>query len=602
MARSHSWIFQATPRSRDLVAELRASDSLEWSVSRHGRDLQPGDRVYYWQAGRDAGVYGVGAVRETSTRGPDGKYAVRTVHERALFAPITRAELRDDEELRSLAVLRQPRGTVFPLTAAQDIALGRRAGVAALTLALPAGRLVAGKVRLRPREDAEPAARVAEAWARGDEIVVVTVSASIDDGGDTTPAPEGMRVISVRTRRDGGTMLRVEALPDAVAPPLPDEARAQVAAGRAIIVPPTLPPTLPSSISGQSDPETTPRGPVALPIDDSRGGASRVAEGRGEYGSRAPSMPRAPSEPFAPSTAEVYGGLVLPPEIAPQLVAAINSGRHVVLMGLPGVGKTSLALNLARAAVRAGWCDEPLLATATADWTTFDTIGGLTPGPDGALRFSPGVALRALRDNRWLILDELNRADIDKAFGPLLTVLAGAAVELPTVDATGRPIRVEPAPGPAGLLDDGVTYRAGTDWRIVATMNTLDRAALFAFSLAFARRFAFVLTPPPAPDAALDLVRARAAPGAAALAVLRRALEVTPRPLGPAVLLDAARYIAARGEPAALAEALGLFVLPQLEGLAPTDLILFAGSLAPLLGPDGDRVLRGYIAAFNGEG
>jgi len=133
-------------------------------------------------------------------------------------------------------------------------------------------------------------------------------------------------------------------------------------------------------------------------------------------------------------------------------------------------------------------------------------------------------------------------------------------------------------------------------------MNTLDRAALFAFSLAFARRFAFVLTPPPAPDAALDLVRARAAPGEAALAVLRRALEVTPRPLGPAVLLDAARYIAVRGEPAALAEALGLFVLPQLEGLAPADLILFAGSLAPLLGPDGDRVLRGYIAAFNGEG
>jgi len=564
-------------------------------VSRYGRDLQPGDRVYYWQAGRDAGIYGVGAVREKSSRGPDGRYTVRTVHERPLFAPITRAELRDDEDLRDLAVLRQPRGTVFPLSAVQEVALARRTGAGAVVLALPAGRVVGGKIGLRPREEAAVGARVVEAWARGEEIVVVAVTPGTDGegGGETSLPIEQARVISVRSRRAGAVVLRVEPLPDGPPPWLSDEARAELAAGRGAIALPGPPNPLLAEVgdAGLAPVEADVLSRDVAGVDGAT--LSHVAEGRADY---------APRAPFAPLAVDLYGDLVLPPEVAPQLVAAVDGGRHIVLMGLPGTGKTSLALNLAWAAARAGWCGEPLLATATADWTTFDTIGGLVPGPDGALRFSPGVALRALRDNRWLILDELNRADIDKAFGPLLTVLAGAAVELPTVDAAGRPIRIEPAPGPAGLLDDGVTYRAGTDWRIVATMNTLDRAALFAFSLAFARRFAFVLVPPPAPDAVLELARARAPLDEAAATLLRRVLEVTPRPLGPAVLLDAADYIAARGEPAALAEAVGLFVLPQLEGLAAASLASFAGAVAPLLGPAGDGLLRAYIAAFNGEG
>jgi len=592
--RSHSWIFQATPQSRDLAAELRAGDALSWSVSRHGHDLRPGDRVYYWQAGRDAGIYGVGSVQEVSSRGPDGRYTVRTAHERPLFAPITRAELRADDTLGSLAVLRQPRGTVFPLTTMHDAALAGRAGIGALVIAVSAARIAGDKIQLLPPED-DLAGRVAEARARGDEVVVITVAEGAGAEGMDEAAPRVAlaRVVSVRTRRGGERVLRIARLPDE-APRLPEGVLADIGAGRAVIVP-SAAPLPPRSTHDTLTDTLAPAGADATGGSDwaDRDTAAYVAETRTGYGG---------GRPFAPSAAELYGDLALPPEVAPQLIAAVNGGRHIVLMGIPGTGKTSLALNLARAAARAGLCAEPLLATATADWTTFDTIGGLIPGADGALRFSAGVALRALRDNRWLVLDELNRADIDKAFGPLLTVLAGVAVELPNIDAGGRAIRVEPAPGPAGLRDDGVTYRAGTDWRIVATINTLDRAALFAFSLAFARRFAFILVPPPDPERLLALVRARAPLDDAALAVLRRVLEVTPRPLGPAVLLDAAGYITARADAAAPAEALGLFVLPQLEGLARATLAGFAGALAPLLGPDGDALLRAYIAAFGGEG
>lgn len=562
MARHRAWIFQATPRSRDIAAELGAGDTLSWSVARYGRELQPGDRVYYWQSGRDAGIYGVGRVTLVSTRQPDGRYAVQTGHERALFAPITRAELRADPTLRDLAVLRQPRGTVFPLSSAHELALARRLGAGALLLGVPIARRQAGTIRLIPDMDGDLAERVEDMYARGEEVIV-----ALHDAGEVV---ESGRVGAVRRRRDGTLALRLRYLDAEAARDLPRELLAQDGNPDAVV-----------ALSWPARPEPDP----ALP--------RRVAEPPAAYRL----APR-----FAPTPAEVSSDLVLPPALVDQLVAAVNAGRHIVLMGLPGTGKTTLALNLAYAATRAGLCAGPLLATATADWSTFDTVGGLMPGPDGALRFAEGVALRALRENRWLVLDELNRADIDKAFGPLLTVVSGGPVELPTVTVGGLPVRIEPGPGAAALSADGAAYHAGAEWRIVATMNTLDRAALFSFSLAFARRFAFILVPPPQPEALLELIRRRVTPDEAAMALLHRLIAVTPRPLGPAILLDAARYIVARADAGALAEAVGALILPQLEGLDHTALAAFVAALAPALGPSGDVALRAYVEALYGDG
>ena len=585
-----AWILQATPRRRNLAAELRATDTLSWSVARYGRELTPGDRVYYWQAGRDAGIYGVGAVDEVAPRSPDRRYTVRTRHERALFVPLARDDLRADPVLRDIPVLRQPRGTAFPLTPAQAAALARRTGAGRLVLALPVARRVKGELRLYPGRDGEVLVEVVASHTRGDDLVVALVpdlapgedTAGADTAGDSPPEPPLLRVDALRRGRGGQVVLRAQSTDDR-APSLPPDVLERVRAGHAALVPPVgdaLVPPLDAALVPRID------------IDDVHAGVLRVAEDPAPY-----VAPR-----FAPSAESLFGELVLPPAVAAQLVAAVEGGRHIIFMGMPGTGKTSLALNLARAAAAAGLCAGPLLATATADWTTFDTVGGLVPGPDGALRFAEGVALRALRENRWLVLDELNRADIDKAFGPLLTVLSGAPVELPAVTVDGRPVRVEPAIGPASLLADGATYRAGSSWRIVGTINTLDRAALFSFSLAFARRFAFVLVPPPDPDGLLALIARRVPLDEPATTLLRRLLAATPRPLGPAILLDVAAYIAARADPAALAEALGLFVAPQLEGLDRGTLDLFVADLSPALPPDGPATLRAYIDAFYGEG
>ena len=45
--------------------------------------------------------------------------------------------------------------------------------------------------------------------------------------------------------------------------------------------------------------------------------------------------------------------------------------------------------------------------------------------------FRPGLFVEAIETGRWLVIDELNRSNFDRAFGQLFTVLSGSAVVLP---------------------------------------------------------------------------------------------------------------------------------------------------------------------------
>ena len=272
--------------------------------------------------------------------------------------------------------------------------------------------------------------------------------------------------------------------------------------------------------------------------------------------------------------------LQLAPRVLSGLLAALNSGKHVILTGAPGTAKTTLAQTVAQLATDAGRCAGYVLATATADWSTYETVGGLRPRPDGTLEFAPGVVLDAIGGDKWLVLDEMNRANTDRALGPLFTVLSGQAVVLP-VEQDGLPVRIRPAAVKADTRFRDYVVQPG--WRIIATTNTLDRALLFDLSFALMRRFAFVDVGAPDLDGYRTLIRDAVAEAPVADRdrtedLSGRLLPLTAlRPLGPALFMDAARYVTASvaerpdapdGE--VVADAFLAFLLPQFDGADET--------------------------------
>ncbi len=304
---------------------------------------------------------------------------------------------------------------------------------------------------------------------------------------------------------------------------------------------------------------------------------------------------------------ERSSGMRLPSRVYQQVASALNAGKHAILMGAPGTGKTTLAQLICLYATERGMANGMTPTTATADWTTFDTVGGYAPTPQQVLEFRAGVFLRAIRDASWLVIDEINRAEIDKAFGELFTALGGQEVVLP-YSFRGQPVRILPPAdrGPARWVPDGAgagDYVIHPNWRILASMNVYDKAYLFGMSFAFMRRFAFVDVDMPEHDVYMSLIAdwmvAAGLPGDDG--ILERMIErpgqlMKHRVLGPAIVHDMIRYAGDRyrhvaeggGAPRPhrlhdlMCEAFLLYAVPQLDGLerdAMLELYRYIGEL-----------------------
>lgn len=205
-----------------------------------------------------------------------------------------------------------------------------------------------------------------------------------------------------------------------------------------------------------------------------------------------------------------------------MLKNAIASHKAIMLVGPPGTGKSSLVWEVIRDAQSDpsayGMKIAPELMTVTADesWTVRELIGGDTVDKTGAITFAPGYVLQAIQEDKWLLIDEVNRADMDRIFGGLLTWLAGDSMESVTIGraAPGDPteirlgwadtptsIRMEEDQGNPGEAQQlrTIEYRAGQEWRLIGTYNPLDAQRIFRFGLALGRRFAQIPVVPPDP-------------------------------------------------------------------------------------------------------
>lgn len=122
------------------------------------------------------------------------------------------------------------------------------------------------------------------------------------------------------------------------------------------------------------------------------------------------------------------------------------------------------------------------MVTVSSYWSTFETIGGYQPDKNNQFKFNRGIFLESFKNrednyptNKWLIIDEINRADIDKAFGSLFSALTGDKITLSYRSRSNRNIIIRPQGEGEKFSVNDYEYIIPDEWRMIATMNTFDK-------------------------------------------------------------------------------------------------------------------------------
>ena len=152
------------------------------------------------------------------------------------------------------------------------------------------------------------------------------------------------------------------------------------------------------------------------------------------------------------------------------LAVALETGRHVVIVGPPGTGKSTLLRDIARQAGR-----DVVFVEGNAELTPARLIGQYDPSQvlaEGYVpaSFSDGPLLRAMRAGALLYVEEFNRIP-EETLNVLITVLAESEITVPRLG----------------------TVRAEEGFRLVAAMNPFDAIGTARVSQAIADRICRVV-------------------------------------------------------------------------------------------------------------
>lgn len=310
------------------------------------------------------------------------------------------------------------------------------------------------------------------------------------------------------------------------------------------------------------------------------------------------------------------------PQHARQLLDALERKGQVIVHGPPGTGKTRLALTAAlvltgRADAAVGTAKQRSDAVQDmleADeslpqvvMTTFhpslgyeDFVEGYKPVPTEhgglALALRDGLFLRICDaahkrpDQRFvLIIDEINRADLARVLGELITLLERDKRDKVT----------------ARLAVSGRSFSVPSNIWIIGAMNTADRSVAH-LDAAVRRRFGFVAVPPD-PNVVEATVNNTLNLASLLSELNQRITRYLNRDhqLGHALLMADDAPV---DSPAALAAALYQDIIPLLEDYALGDPALLAQLLGPDLAANGEIVrldpedLLGILAKEFGAG
>lgn len=482
-----AWIFQGNPHIYDVREAVKELDFDHWTVSQHQREIQKGHRVYFWEAGSTGGIVGVGETTETprprastsnrfvkdrdALSGTKTRVRIQILH--SLDPILSKEEIKKVPELSKLSILKFANSTNFDVTPEQDASIWE---------------LVLPRISRGSSDPLIP--KWTNAWWVNQRTFEEERSGGYVWAPNTTkgggPAPKHWQALAGMQFGDVIFHYNRQSI----------RALSRVTAPAEVVDRPTG--LSPSEWYGRGWKLTThyhlldePIALTEIPSDWrlAEGGPFDVNAGvKQQYANHL-------SETFVQLMIDKFGDRLRSggqsldtdnggTQLRATLIELIKRRMNVVFYGPPGTGKTFAALQVAQQWEGKEGPNTVRKITFHPSYGYEDFVQGFRPKKDepGEFSLQPGILLRICDEARrnpgrryLLLIDEINRGDVARIFGELITYIE--------FDKRGVAFDLAQDPTTQYIIPHNVYF--------LGTMNTADKSVSL-LDVALRRRFAFV--------------------------------------------------------------------------------------------------------------